>query len=63
MTLNTPSDASADLQIGATDIGMVRLYVFSDSVDLPLDFSPEDAEEIAEELIIAAKAARQATSG
>ena len=59
MAINTPSEAGADLQIGATDQGMVRLYVFSEDVDLPLDFSPEDAEEIAEELMAAAKAAKQ----
>ena len=59
MSINTPSEAGADLQIGATDQGMVRLYVFSEAVDLPLDFSPEDAEEIAEELMAAAKAARK----
>ncbi len=59
MSINTPSEHGADLQIGATDKGMVRLYVFSESLDLPLDFDPEDAEAIAEELIAAAKAARQ----
>ncbi|WP_306253383.1 DUF6324 family protein [Parvularcula sp. IMCC14364] len=59
MSINTPSEDGADLQIGATDAGMVRLYVFSDTLDLPLDFDPEDAEAIAEELIAAAKAARQ----
>jgi hypothetical protein len=58
MPLNTPSDQGADLQIGATDQGMVRLYVSSDEVDLPLDFDPEDAEAIAEELMAAASAAR-----
>ena len=59
MGLNTPSDDGADLQIGATDQGMVRIYVSSPSIDLPLDFAPEDAEAIAEELIAAAGAARQ----
>ncbi len=59
MGLNTPSEVAADLQIGATDQGMVRIYVSSDSVDLPLDFDPDDAEAIAEELIAAASAARR----
>ncbi|WP_031552782.1 DUF6324 family protein [Parvularcula oceani] len=58
MPLNTQSDEGADLQIGATDQGMVRLYLFSSQIDMPLDFDPEDAEAIAEELLAAAKAAR-----
>lgn len=60
MGLNTPSNEAADLQIGPTNQGMVRIYVASGSVDLPLDFTPEDAEAIAEELLAAAKIARQA---
>ncbi|MBB4659743.1 DUF6324 family protein [Parvularcula dongshanensis] len=58
MGLNTQSDEGADLTIGPTDQGMVRIYVFSDRIDVPLDFDPDDAEAIAEELIAAAKAAR-----
>lgn len=58
MPLNTQSDEGADLRIGATDQGMVRLYLFSSQIDMPLDFDPEDAEAIAEELLAAAKAAR-----
>ncbi len=58
MGLNTPSNEGADLLIGATDAGMVRIYITSPVVDLPLDFAPEDAEEIAQELMAAAKAAR-----
>lgn len=60
MGINTPSDEGADLRIGPTDKGMVRLYVFSDTVELPMDFEPDDAEAIAEELIAAAAAARTA---
>lgn len=59
MGLNTPSDVEADLQVGPTDQGMVRIYVNGPGVDLPLDFEPEDAEAIAEELRIAAAAARE----
>lgn len=59
MGLNDPNDSGADLQIGPTDQGMVRLYVFGENVDLPLDFDPEDAEAIAEELMAAADAARK----
>ncbi len=58
MGLNTPSDVEADLQIGPTNQGMVRIYVTGDGVDLPLDFTPDDAEAIAEELLAAAKIAR-----
>jgi len=58
MGINDPSDISANLQIGPTSLGMVRLYVEGEGVSLPLDFDPEEAEEIAEELIAAAKAAR-----
>ncbi|GGY43094.1 DUF6324 family protein [Parvularcula lutaonensis] len=61
MGLNTPSDAAADLQVGPTDQGMVRIYVSGEGVDLPLDFDPDDAEAIAEELMSAAKTAREMT--
>lgn len=59
MGLNTPTDIAADLQVGPTDQGMVRIYVSGEGVDLPLDFDPEDAEAIAEELMSAAKTARE----
>ncbi len=55
--INRQSDDSASIQIGPTDQNMVRLYVASDSVDLPLDFTPDEAREIAEELIAAAEIA------
>ena len=58
MGLNSQSDSQADLQVGPTDQGMVRIYVFGADVDLPLDFDPDDAEAIAEELVAAAAAAR-----
>ncbi|MEM9838807.1 MAG: DUF6324 family protein [Pseudomonadota bacterium] len=59
MGLNTPSDEAADLQVGPTDAGMVRIYIRGQSIDMPLDFDPEDAEAIAEELMAAAKSARE----
>lgn len=59
MGINSESDVSANLQIGPTTLGMVRIYVEGDGVDLPLDFDPEEAEEIAEELRAAAAAARK----
>ena len=59
MGLNSQMDIEADLQVGPTDKGMVRIYVKGPEVDLPLDFDPEDAEAIAEELKAAAQAARE----
>ena len=59
MGLNTPSDEAADLQIGPTDLGMVRLFVASGTAEVPMDFDPDDAEAIAEELMAAAAAARK----
>jgi Family of unknown function (DUF6324) len=59
MGINSPSDIAANIQIGPTDSGMVRIYIEAEGgIDLPLDFDPEEAEEIAEELRAAAEAAR-----
>lgn len=59
MGINTEREIEANLQIGPTDKGMVRLFVeTSAGVEIPMDFDPEEAEEIAEELIAAAQAAR-----
>lgn len=60
MGINSQSDITADLQIGPTDQGMVRIYIEGPGIDLPLDFDPEEALEIAEELQAAAEAARRA---
>lgn len=59
MGINKQSDIAANLQIGPTTDGMVRIYVEADGFELPLDFDPEEAEEIAEELRAAADAARR----
>jgi len=58
MGIDRESDIAANLQIGPTSLGMVRIYIVAEGVDLPLDFEPEEAEEIAEELRAAAKRAR-----
>ena len=58
MSINRESDISANLQIGPTSLGMVRIFIEGDGVDLPLDFDPEEAEEIADELRAAAAQAR-----
>lgn len=63
MGINKESAVEASLQIGPTDQGMVRLYVAAEGVDLPMDFDPEAAEEIAEELRAAAQRARQMAKG
>ena len=63
MGINKESDISASLQIGPTSLGMVRLYVETETMELPLDFDPDEAEEIAEELRAAAVRAREIGAG
>ncbi len=58
MGIDSESEVEANLQIGPTSLGMVRLFVATETVELPLDFEPEEAEEIAEELRAAAARAR-----
>jgi hypothetical protein len=59
MGIDKQSDVAANIQIGPTELGMVRIYIEADGgVELPLDFDPEEADEIAEELRAAAAAAR-----
>lgn len=62
MSINKESDVSASLQIGPTDQGMVRIYVETETQELPFDFDPDEAEEIAEELMSAARTARAQTA-
>jgi hypothetical protein len=59
MGIDKQSDIAANLQIGPTTLGMVRIYVEGEGMELPLDFEPEEAEEIAEELLAAARMARE----
>ncbi|MDB6178543.1 DUF6324 family protein [Paracoccus sp. Z330] len=58
MSINSESNISANLQVGPTDQGMIRIYVEAEGVDLPLDFDPEEATEIAEELMAAVEAVK-----
>ncbi len=58
MGINTESDIEANLQIGPTDKGMVRIYVEGGGVELPMDFDPDEAIEIAEEIRASAEQAR-----
>ena len=57
MGINSETDIEANLQIGPTDQGMVRLYIEAQGLGIPMDFTPEEAEEIAQEIQAAAKAA------
>ncbi|WP_027259675.1 DUF6324 family protein [Leisingera aquimarina] len=58
MSINTERDIEANMQIGPTDQGMVRIFIDTGSIEIPMDFDPEEAEEIAEEIRAAAQAAR-----
>ncbi|MBL4627202.1 MAG: hypothetical protein JKY00_04070 [Roseicyclus sp.] len=59
MGINSENEMSTDIQIGPTSLGMVRIYVLGNGIDLPMDFDPDEAEDIAEELRAAAAAARK----
>jgi hypothetical protein len=61
MGINSESDIEANLQIGPTELGMVRIFVEGGGVELPMDVDPDEAEEIAEEIRAAARTARAAT--
>ena len=62
MGINSEKDIEANLQIGPTSLGMVRIYVAGEGIDIPMDFAPEEAEEIAEEIRAAAARARATVS-
>ena len=57
MGINTERDLEANMQIGPTDQGMVRIFIEAGGMEIPMDFEPEEAEEIAQEIQAAAKAA------
>lgn len=54
MGINDESDIEANLQIGPTDAGMVRLYIEGGGFEIPMDFTAEEAYEIADEITAAA---------
>ena len=58
MGIDSESDITANLQIGPTSQGMVRFYVEGEGIEIPMDFDPEEAEEIADEIRAAAGRAR-----
>jgi hypothetical protein len=60
MGIDSERDIEANLQIGPTTTGMVRLFVVGDGFEVPMDFDPDEAEEIAAEIRAAAASARAA---
>ena len=62
MSIDSESDVSANLQIGPTSLGMVRIFVEANGIEIPMDFDPEEAEEIADEIRAAAGRARAMVS-
>ncbi len=63
MGIDKQSDMAANIQIGPTTMGMVRIFIEAEGIDLPLDFDPDEADEIADELRAAATAARGMLKG
>ena len=58
MGINSESEVEANLQIGPTSEGMVRIFVEGAGIEIPMDFEPEEAVEIAEEIRAAAERAK-----
>lgn len=60
MGINDAKEIESNLQIGPTDQGMVRIYVeAAGGIEVPMDFTPEEAEEIADEIRTAAAQVRK----
>lgn len=55
MGIDRQSESEGSLQIGPTSLGMVRIWMEQGGVEIAMDFTPEEAEEIAEELKAAAR--------
>ena len=49
MGINKQSDIEANLQIGPTDIGMVRIYVSAGGTEIPMDFDQIGRARVGEE--------------
>jgi hypothetical protein len=58
MGINTERDIEANLQIGPTSEGMVRLFIEAGDFEIPMDFSTDEATEIAEEILAAVATAK-----
>jgi hypothetical protein len=59
MGIDTERDIEANLRIGPTSVGMVRLFIEADGTEIPMDFTPDEADDIAEEIRAAAAGARK----
>ena len=57
MSINTEKNIEANLQIGPTDRGMVRIFISAGDAEIPMDFEIDEANDIAQEIIAAANAA------
>ena len=57
MSINTEKNIEANLQIGPTDRGMVRIFISAGDAEIPMDFDIDEANDIAQEIIAAANAA------
>ncbi|PHQ97613.1 MAG: hypothetical protein COB40_03855 [Marinosulfonomonas sp.] len=57
MGINKESDVAANIQIGPTSLGMVRIFIEANGVEIPMDFEPDEAREIADEITAAARLA------
>lgn len=63
MGINRPSDITADLSIGLTEHNMIRIFVVrTDGVEIAMDFTIDEATEIADEIVTKAAAAQQSIS-
>ena len=60
MGINSESDVTANLQVGPTSEGMVRIFIEGNGIEIPMDFEPDEADEIADEIKAAASRARAA---
>lgn len=58
MGIDKESELEANLQVGPTTLGMVRIFVEGDGLEVPMDFDPDEADEIADEIRAAAGRAR-----
>ncbi len=62
MGIDSERDITANLQIGPTSEGMVRIFIEGDGVEIPMDFDADEADEIADEIRAAAGRARAMAS-
>ncbi len=58
MGINTQTEEEGEIQIGVTDQGLVRIYVRTERFEVPMDFTTEEAEDIAVEILAAAESVK-----